>query len=56
MPFAGNCPDENCPPADAEDAAGEVIRFVKHSPPTANDMKTWADDDKVGTTPVWRAH
>ena len=25
-----------------------MIRFVKSSPPTAEDMKTWADDGKLG--------
>jgi hypothetical protein len=51
MPFAGNCPDTNCPPADAEEASGDVFRFVKSSPPTANDMRTWADDEKPADDP-----
>lgn len=48
MPFAANCP-ETCPPADAEDASGELIRFVRNNPPTAADMKTYADEGKVGS-------
>jgi hypothetical protein len=48
MVFAANCPEENCPPSDAEEVTGDVIRFVKNGPPTAADMKTYADDGKGG--------
>jgi len=50
MKFAGNCP-ENCPPDDAEQVNGDVIRFVRHNPPTAEDMKTYADEGKSGDDP-----
>jgi hypothetical protein len=46
MSFASNCPND-CPPADALDANGEVIRFVRNDPPTADDLKTYADEGKA---------
>jgi len=48
MPFAANCPEGDCPPADAEAVGGDVIRFVRSNPPAAADMRTYADDGKQG--------
>ena len=48
MPFAANCPEADCPPADAEAVRGDVIRFVRSNPPTAADMRTYADDGRQG--------
>ncbi len=45
MKFALNCP-KDCPPKDAQAVSGPVIRFVRHDPPTAADMKTYADEGK----------
>lgn len=49
MPFAANCPEESCPPADADPVNGDVIRFVRNDPPTAKDMETYADQGKPGS-------
>jgi hypothetical protein len=43
--FASNCPD-GCPPQEAGEVAGTVIRFVRNDPPTPTDMQTYADSGK----------
>jgi hypothetical protein len=43
--FASNCP-EACPPEKAQDARGDVFRFVRNSPPTHADMRSWEDEGR----------
>lgn len=43
--FASNCP-EDCPPDRAWDVNAEVFRFVRNSPPTHADMRSWEDEGR----------
>lgn len=43
--FADGIP-ENCPPAHAIAASGEVFRVVRNNPPMAEDFLTWAEEGK----------
>lgn len=36
---------QQCPPADAKDASGEVFRFVSSDPPSARDFESWAQSN-----------
>lgn len=39
------CP-EGCPPDDAGAAVGRIYRFVQSSPPTRDDMRSWAEEGR----------
>ena len=45
MPFATNCP-ELCPPSDASPAVGIIFRFVRTSPVSPGDMRSWEDEGR----------
>lgn len=42
MAFPDDWP-KDCPPVDAEDAAGTVFRIVAHNPPTDDDLKSYQE-------------
>ena len=42
----------NCPPADADDAQGDVFRLVKHNPPLADDTASHMETGKLPTAPA----
>jgi hypothetical protein len=39
--FPADWADIGCPPADAEDASGEVFRIAKNDPPTDEDFLSY---------------
>ena len=39
------CPEE-CPPDDAGAAIGRIFRFVQGSPPSRDDMRSWAEQGR----------
>lgn len=39
------CP-EGCPPDDASAALGRIFRFVQRSPPSRDDMRSWAEEGR----------
>lgn len=49
--FPSDWPDE-CPPQDAEDAAGIVFRLVKNVPPQDKDMKSHHESGKLPHAPA----
>lgn len=50
MNFSDDWP-ENCPPRDAEDAAGVVFRIVKNSPPSHLDFLTHRETGRLPEAP-----
>ncbi len=42
---------QDCPPADALDAAGEVFRIVKNEPPTYEDFRTHFESGRLPKAP-----
>jgi hypothetical protein len=51
MEFPGDWPSD-CPPADAEDAAGEVFRVVKNDPASDGDLATHRETGKLPNAPA----
>lgn len=51
MRFPDNWP-ENCPPEDADDAAGIVYRIVKNVPPLPEDLATHFETNRLRNAPA----
>jgi hypothetical protein len=51
MEFPRDWPAD-CPPADAEDAAGVVFRIVRENPPVADDFATHAETGRLPKAPA----